>query len=180
MRQFTECPACACLVDANELTCSFCGAGGPRSVGAPSWLAVGFALGLGAAACGPKDVGDSDTDDTTVSVSASASASVGGSTGTGDTITDECFPDVPTYAGADEFVTITNCDFDQTTGELETTQGEPFPGTSTSTGTDGTGSTTTSSSSGDSDGTASSSTGGATDSTTSDSGGSDGSGGTRG
>lgn len=63
MRQFTECLTCACLIDARDAACPFCGASAPRSAAAPTWQILGLFLGLGVAdiGCVDKEPSPGDT-----------------------------------------------------------------------------------------------------------------------
>ena len=65
MRSFMDCPSCACLIDTREGACPFCGAT-MRSAGAPAWLVVALALGvgLGNVSCVVKGDGGDDGEDT--------------------------------------------------------------------------------------------------------------------
>lgn len=95
-----DCPSCACLIDTREGACPFCGAT-TRSAGAPAWLVLGLALGvgLGNVGCVVKGDGGDDGADTVV---ASDSMSEG-SSGVGDqTTSDPSNGDGVTYAGPDE------------------------------------------------------------------------------
>lgn len=132
MARFYDCPSCACLVRLRDPSCPFCDA--PlRSGAAPSWLALGLTLGLGAAtmSCGEKDEDTmesstteegSTTEGTTAATEMTTSSS---SEGTGDTTIDDLTTsststsssttsssttwdtaDASTYAGPDETATI--------------------------------------------------------------------------
>ncbi len=113
-----DCPACACLIDSQESACPFCGTT-VRSSGAPVWLVMGLALGVGFADISCVSKGDDDTDGTdTVAATDStgeSSSSSSSSSGTGDTTFDDpSNGDGVTYAGPDE---------EWTTGDLTTTTG---------------------------------------------------------
>lgn len=133
MRQFTECLACSCLIDARDPACPFCGARTPRSSTAPAWAALSFAIGLGLAnaSCGPK--GD-DADDTTVSASETQTTP---SNPGEETTFDNDTPDGVTYAGPDdESWTIDSTGPIPDPSTTTTTSDDSFPDASTYAGPD--------------------------------------------
>ncbi|MEZ4448015.1 MAG: hypothetical protein R3B09_00965 [Nannocystaceae bacterium] len=80
MAYLRDCPSCACLVRPADSTCPFCGVS-LRSAVAPSWLALGLALGLAGAT-----VGCEEKDDDTMTEGTSGDMSTGEMT-TGDMTT---------------------------------------------------------------------------------------------
>ena len=113
-----DCPGCGCLIDGADAACPFCGAS-VRSAGAPVWLLVGLALGVGLVdiSCADKGepvVSDAGSDSSTVTASqssgetssSSSSSSSSGSSSSGDLITttnpNPSNADASTYAGPDE------------------------------------------------------------------------------
>ena len=114
-----DCPSCACLIDTREGACPFCGAT-TRSAGAPAWLVLGLALGvgLGNVGCVVKGDGGDDGADTVV---ASDSMSEG-SSGVGDqTTSDPSNGDGVTYAGPDESWSAGDTEVTTTSGPNTTT-----------------------------------------------------------
>ena len=110
-----DCPGCGCLIDGAEAACPFCGAS-VRSAGAPVWLLVGLALGVGIVdiSCADKGepvVSDAGSDSATVTASQSSgeTSSSSGASGSGDLVTttnpNPSNADASTYAGPDETAT---------------------------------------------------------------------------
>jgi hypothetical protein len=137
MRQFTECLACSCLIDARDPACPFCGAAAPRSSSAPPWLALGFVLGLGMSDIGCVEKGG-DTD-STVSASNTNSTPTNGE----ETTVDDTFPDASTYGGPDDTsATITSTsvtssgDDSTSTSTTQDPTNDSFPDASTYGGPD--------------------------------------------
>jgi hypothetical protein len=105
MRQFNECVACSCLVDARDAACPFCGASAPRSTGVPGvpWLALGFVLGLGLFDIGCVDkMGDTTNDSLSAEGVTYAGPDPYNSDPYGDTTLDPTNAEGVTYAGPDE------------------------------------------------------------------------------
>ena len=122
-----DCPSCACLIDTREGACPFCGAT-TRSAGAPAWLVLGLALGvgLGNVGCVVKGDGGDDGADTVV---ASDSMSEG-SSGVGDqTTSDPSNGDGVTYAGPDESWSAGDTEVTTTSGPNTTTTTTTGPNT---------------------------------------------------
>jgi hypothetical protein len=150
MPQLVDCPECACLIDADERACPFCGAT-PRRVAMTSLLSLGFMLGLTTASCGDKN-------DTTQGTVTETATTVTGSTGT-DGNEGSTSPTMPTtaYAGSPE---STNDSLDSvgtayagppsTSTDVSSTGTTDDTDTSTGTSTDTSTDTSTSSSSTDS------------------------------
>lgn len=108
-----DCPGCGCLIDGAEAACPFCGAS-VRSAGAPVWLLVGLALGVGIVdiSCADKGetvVSDAGSDPATVTASQSSGETSSGASGSGDLVTttnpNPSNADASTYAGPDETAT---------------------------------------------------------------------------
>jgi len=117
-----DCPSCACLIDSRESACPFCDAT-VRSTGAPVWLTLGLALGVGLGNVSCVVKGDGNDEGTAATVMASESdADSGSSTDSGDQTThDPSNGDGVTYAGPDETWTASDSGVTTTTGPDPTT-----------------------------------------------------------
>jgi len=111
-RVLVDCHTCACLIQVEDPTCPFCGAG-QRRVGAPRWLAVSLVCGLGLTTIACDDNEDAawllrDLPGTSTGGTTTATTGTGTTgTGTGTTLDDTTMtPDASTYAGPDETDTI--------------------------------------------------------------------------
>lgn len=134
-KRLIDCPGCACLIDADDPRCPFCGAN-QRHGAAPLWLATTLLGGLGLAglACDLPDVDTphfrqgSTTDSSSGETSTSSSGTTSTTSDAGTTLDDTTTsPDASTYGGPDDG-----------TATIATTTGIPTPESSTSTGPDGT------------------------------------------
>lgn len=84
--QLVDCPECACLIDAEERSCPFCGAV-PKRVAMSSLLSLGFMLGLASASCGEKDAGTQGSESSTGSSSGTDTMSTDSTVATTTTAT---------------------------------------------------------------------------------------------
>lgn len=159
MPQLVDCPECACLIDADERACPFCGAT-PRRVAMTSLLGLGFMLGLTTASCGDKNdttqgatttsTSTDGTTSTTEGVStvvdptedvASTSAYAGPTTSTfdsdesvgsayaGPASTDDSFPDTDSSSTDSSSGTSTDTSTDSSTSSTSTDSSTTVEGT---------------------------------------------------